>query len=207
MFLEKRIPLSYIIRKVKNELLFVLAVGLLFNYLTYVFSKVIPEMPLTVPAFLGTAISILLSFKMSQSYDRWWEARKIWGAIVNDSRSFVMQLLNYINDPELVKKMAYRQIAWSYSLGQSLRNQDPVKNTEQYIDADDTNFILKHTNKPLALLNLNSSELKKLTEQKQIDIFSRIHIDNTIVRLCDSMGYLSVCNCIIHFPPGCSGCI
>ena len=92
MLLNKRIPISYILNNVKYDLIIVLSVSLSALYVTNRYEELLPEMPLTIPAFIGTAISILLSFKLSQSYDRWWEARKIWGAIVNDSRSFVIQL-------------------------------------------------------------------------------------------------------------------
>ena len=92
MLLNKRIPVSYILNNVKYDLIIVLSVSLSALYVTDRYVELLPEMPLTIPAFIGTAISILLSFKLSQSYDRWWDARKIWGAIVNDSRSFVIQL-------------------------------------------------------------------------------------------------------------------
>ena len=77
MLLKKPIPLSYIFNKVKYELIYVLVIGLVVYYLTTTFDSFIPEMPLGIPAFLGTAISVILSFKLNQSYDRWWEARKI----------------------------------------------------------------------------------------------------------------------------------
>ncbi|GEO05775.1 hypothetical protein AAE02nite_34390 [Adhaeribacter aerolatus] len=76
MILDKRIPLKYIFNLIKHNLLFVLLISLITNYLARAFSSLLPDMPLSIPAFLGTAISVLLSFKMSQSYDRWWEARK-----------------------------------------------------------------------------------------------------------------------------------
>lgn len=67
-------------------------------------------MPLGIPAFLGTAISVLLSFKMSQSYGRWWEARKVWGGIVNDSRSLVIQLQSYLgaNHVKEIEEIAHK---------------------------------------------------------------------------------------------------
>ena len=45
-------------------------------------------MSLVVVTGLTTAISFFIAFFTAQAYDRWWEARKIWGAFVNDSRSF-----------------------------------------------------------------------------------------------------------------------
>ena len=95
MVLDKKIPVTYILNSIKFDLVYVASVGIVVHLLSLYAKDYIPEIPLPIPAFLGTAISILLSFKMSQSYDRWWEARKIWGAIVNDSRSFIVQLQSF----------------------------------------------------------------------------------------------------------------
>ena len=190
MLLNKRIPVSYILNNVKYDLIIVLSVSLSALYVTNRYEELLPEMPLTIPAFIGTAISILLSFKLSQSYDRWWEARKIWGAIVNDSRSFVIQLqsLTSKGNEEKIKKMAFRQIAWCYSLGQSLRELNPTDNLDGLISEEDLKEIKKHKNKPLALLQLNASDIKQLKETNQLDIFSQLQLDNTLVRLCDAQG-------------------
>jgi putative membrane protein len=147
-------------------------------------------MPLTIPAFIGTAISILLSFQLNQSYERWWEARRLWGSIVNNSRSLILQLQTLIdkgNEP-LIKKIAYRQIAWCYALGQSLRGQNATDNLESFLSADELNVTKLHTNKPLALLQYHALDISKLKEDNQLDRLSQIQIDDTLVRLCDAMG-------------------
>src|SRR4028119_49625 len=129
MILENKTSAAYIFNKVKYDLLIVFLVGAITNVLTVKFNHLLPEMPLSIPALLGTAISILLSFKMNQSYDRWWEARKVWGAIVNDSRSLVIQLQSFLgrDDNQYIKRIAYRHIAWCYSLSNSLRGLDGTK--------------------------------------------------------------------------------
>lgn len=190
MLLNKRIPAYYILNKVKYDLVYVLIVSLSVLLITDMYKEMLPEMPLTIPAFIGTAISILLSFKLSQSYDRWWEARKVWGAIVNDSRSFVIQLqtLTAKGNDTVVKKIAFRQIAWCYSLGQSLRGLNATENLEEFISPEDIEEIQKHNNKPLALLQLHWKDIKELKEQNQLDLFSQIQLDDTLVRLCDAQG-------------------
>ena len=190
MLLDKQIPPSYIINKVKYDLVYVLIVSLSILFITDKYEELLPEMPLTIPAFIGTAISILLSFKLNQSYDRWWEARKIWGAIVNDSRSFVIQLQALTaneNDP-VIRKIAFRQIAWCYSLGQSLRGLDATEGLDKFISAGDLEEIKQHSNKPLALLSLHAKDIRDLREQNQLDIFSQVQLDSTLVRLCDAQG-------------------
>ena len=190
MLLKKRIPISYILGTIKFDIVYVLLITLITYYLTYRYRTVLPEMPLTIPVFIGTAISILLSFKLNQSYDRWWEARKIWGSIVNDSRSFVIQLQTLVskNNDNVIKKMAYRQITWCYSLGKSLRGKNPVEDSEELLTAEDLTAIKSHSNKPLALLQLHGKDLAKLKESNQLDVFTQLQIDNTLVRLCDAMG-------------------
>lgn len=190
MLINKRIPLSYILLNIKWNILFVLIVSLSVHYLSHKYRFLIPLMPLTIPAFIGTAISVLVSFKLSQSYDRWWEARKIWGSIVNDSRNFVIQIqtLIHIKDESLIKKMAYRQIAWCYVLGNSLRNQDEFQFSENLLTKEDLSAIKSHQNKALAILQLQSLDIKKLNEDGVIDKFSQVQLNNTIINLCNSMG-------------------
>ncbi len=84
----------------------------------------IPWLPVSV---IGTAVAFYVGFKNNQSYDRMWEARKIWGGIVNDSRTWGMMVDGYVTnqftgpttDNEEVaaikKRLIYRHIAWLYS--------------------------------------------------------------------------------------------
>ncbi len=190
MLVRKRIPVRFILNEIKWELLFVSIISFTVIAITKTFKDFLPEMPLTVPAFIGTAISVLLSFNLNQSYERWWEARIIWGAIVNNSRSLVLQLQSLVADgnDDVVRRMAYRQIAWCYSLGQSLRGLDPTDNIQKYITADDMDGIKKHDNKPIALSQLQVRELKALYDEGQIDTFSRIQIDTTIEALVAEAG-------------------
>jgi ion channel-forming bestrophin family protein len=190
MLINTKIPVSYLFNKVKYEIFYVLIIGTLVHYLTTQFESVIPVMPITVPAFIGTAISVILSFKLSQSYDRWWEARKIWGSIVNDSRSFVLQLQSFVarENQNEVKEIAFRHIAWCYSLGQSLRGLDPVENLTNFISEEDIEEIKKQSNKPLALLQLNTLQILELKEKGAMSIFSQIQINNTLVNFSNAMG-------------------
>lgn len=190
MLLNKQIPIYYIFGKIKYDLIYVLLVSLSVLYVTNKYKDFLPEMPLTIPTFIGTAISILLSFMLSQSYDRWWEARKVWGEVVNDSRSFVIQLqtLTAKGNDEIVNKIAKRQIAWCYSLGQSLRGLDALEGLEKFISPEDMEEISCHNNKPLALLSLHGKDIKQLKELNQLDIFSQLQLDKSLIRLCNAQG-------------------
>lgn len=161
MLLDKNIPYKYILGKIKVELVYILLIGILVNSIARMYIHVIPAIPIVIPTFLGTAISVVLSFKLSQSYDRWWEARKIWGSIVNDSRALVLQMMAFVSvdNRESIIKIANRQIAWCYSLGYSLRGTDPLSGLSEFLDQDDISTLNRHMNKPLALLYQQTMDL------------------------------------------------
>ena len=89
-------------------------------------------LPWAAITVIGTAVAFYVGFKNNQSYDRLWEARKIWGAIVNSSRAWGMYVKAFvtngfaeekISDEELKnihKRLIYRHIAWLYALRSQL---------------------------------------------------------------------------------------
>ncbi|MHA3787853.1 bestrophin family protein [Flavobacterium hauense] len=190
MLVDKRVPIRYLFNLVKYEMLIVFLLGLGIHLSTDKVYDYLPEMPLTIATFLGTAISVLLSFKMSQSYDRWWEARRIWGAIVNDSRSIVLQLQAFLkeNNTEDIRIIGYRQIAWCYCLGQSLRGLEPMENCESFLSEEDSKKASKHKNRVLGILQLNVEHISNLRRENKLSDFEHIQLNTTCVRFSDSMG-------------------
>ena len=188
MILEKKIPLSYWFKLIRMDLLimgvFSTAVFVLSIYLEHI------TIPFSIVGFLGTAIALLLSFKLSQSYDRWWEARKIWGAIVNDSRSFVVQLKNFTDgaDQALVKKMGFRQMGWCYVLGDDLRGLDSLDSAKPFVSSEEFMRLKSSKNRALTLIDFHSKDLLALHKSKNLNDFQQVQIDDTLVRLCASMG-------------------
>lgn len=188
MILDKKIPISYWFHIIKKDLLIVSLFSIVIYFITKYF--VDTQIPITIGGFLITAISLLLSFKLSQSYDRWWEARKIWGEIVNDSRSLVVQLKNFAgdNEKEIINRMGLRQIAWCFSLSQSLREQNATQNIDSFISENEITDIQKESNVPLAILDIQANDLAKLQQKKAINDYQQVQLDSTLVRLCASMG-------------------
>lgn len=100
----------------------------------------IPWLPLSV---IGTAVAFYVGFKNNQSYNRLWEARKIWGAIVNSSRSWGASVRAFVNDherdgnssrQELLKEwqpLIYRHIAWLYALRSQLLVATPWEHSRK----------------------------------------------------------------------------
>ena len=91
MLLNKRPPYKFLFSKVKNEFIFVTIYSIILGIAHNYFGLEI-TIPLAIPSILGTAISLILAFRTKQSYDRWWEGRKLWGSLVNNSRNLALKL-------------------------------------------------------------------------------------------------------------------
>lgn len=188
MLVNTKISPNYILKSIRVEMLFVIVIGLLAHYITSRYREFIAEMPLAIPLFIGTAISILLSFKLAQSYDRWWEARKIWGSIVNDSRTLIIQLQSFCkNETDTIRTVALRQAAWCHCLTKSLREQECTR-LENLISPEEMAKIAVFNNKPLALTHLQAESIATLRRQEKLDSFQHVQVDETLKALVASMG-------------------
>jgi len=83
MIITKNIRITRIIIGTWKTLFF-LVIGCVLAYLLneYILKSYF-EFPSIIPAILGPALAFFIGFNNNQAYDRWWEARKIWGAILN----------------------------------------------------------------------------------------------------------------------------
>ena len=93
----------------------------------------LPWQPVSV---IGISVAFYLGFKNNSSYDRVWEARKIWGSIVNNSRTFGAAALSFVQGErasEIQKELIYRHIAWLTALRHQLRLSRPWEHVENRI--------------------------------------------------------------------------
>ena len=91
----------------------------------------VPWLPISV---VGTAVAFYVGFKNNQAYDRLWEARKIWGSIINSSRGWGSTAKAFVKSEQIDfhayhKKFIYRHIGWLYAL----RNQLLIPTTWERI--------------------------------------------------------------------------
>ena len=196
MIITKKIKVKRVlIGTWKNGLLVILVCTLSFFFSEYVFHEVV-ELPAVIPTILGTALAFFIGFNNNQAYDRWWEARKIWGALVNDSRSWARQINSYLSLPdgqtkdelfEKKKTAIFRHIAFLYALKGNLRNEKK-NDYKKYISQQDIEKVEGQSNIHNAILNLQSGELETLRSNNWIDGFSFIELNKILIRFSDEMG-------------------
>jgi len=128
MYVKKRFSVLGIIRFTG----FYSCVFLAWTVTVFVFHNIFHDSWIEVPwlpiSVIGTAVAFYVGFKNNQAYDRLWEARKIWGGIVNDSRAWGSAVKNFVSkyfaDNDIssvsiekeIKILIYRHIGWLYAL-------------------------------------------------------------------------------------------
>ncbi|MFT4679623.1 MAG: putative membrane protein [Litorivivens sp.] len=135
MYVKRNIRFSFVLGFSWRWLLFYLVYSSAIVWLSHILEHKginigFPFLPMSV---IGIAVAFYVGFKNSQSYDRFWEARKIWGGIVNSSRTWTIQVLNFVSNlhasdkatdeelKEIHDQLVYRQLAWINSLRVHLR--------------------------------------------------------------------------------------
>ncbi|QDE39059.1 hypothetical protein FIV34_07520 [Luteibacter pinisoli] len=107
-----------------------------------------PALPITL---LGSAIAVYLSFRNTTSYARWWEARTLWGAMVNTSRSLAREALAMLPLREQAVVVIHRQIAYVHALRLHLRRQAPWDDLAGRLPADELDRLRGVLNVPNAI--------------------------------------------------------
>lgn len=116
----------------RRELIFFTVIATAFTILYELIDIKWLQVPLAPVAIIGTAVAFMLGFQNNAAYDRAWEARKIWGGIVNTSRSFIITVRDSFymhraeaikDESETVKVITYRHIAWLTALRYAMRTR------------------------------------------------------------------------------------
>jgi len=175
----------------------------------------IPWVPV---ALVGTATAFISGFKNTQTYNRMWEARTIYGAIINSSRAFGMMTKDFVrtgeNEKDLQKEIVYRHFAWLTALRFQLRETKSWENikTKSYNKAylkyykvpewesnledelkaflsdSESLHILSTKNRATQILAQQSERLKALNKQGVISDFNYVALENQLKDLYDQQG-------------------
>ncbi|MBX9850628.1 MAG: hypothetical protein K2X86_02610 [Cytophagaceae bacterium] len=105
-----------------------------------------------LPGYMGAALGLLLIFRNNSAYDKWWEARKEWGALVNLSRNMALTLYSmFPNGTKEVNACYKLLIGFPYALKEHLRKGVKIEELNQ-IEKEDLELINKVNHKPNSTL-------------------------------------------------------
>jgi len=142
-------------------------------------------------AVFGTVMSLFLAFKTNEAYNRWWEARTLWGSMVNYSRSFARQVLTLItpeintslkNQKEITalqRELIYRHLGYINALRLSLRDQDNWEELKPFLDENERRELIEYANVPAQLVLKQAQRLNNVFHDNSND-FRYMQIDSTL---------------------------
>ena len=139
-------------------------------------------------SMLGFVISLLLVFRTNTAYDRWWEGRKQWGALVNNSRNLAFKIKAFLHDDENELHHFKVLIAnYAFALKEHLRNNNHVNNLESFDDFEVEN-INQINHLPNYLAQKLYIKLNKLYKYNNITGDQFIILNNEAKSLTDITG-------------------
>ena len=158
MHIKKTYSFIQMVKWTRYETLLFICIISLWTSAYYFLEIAWLKIPWTPLALIGTAVAFVIGFQNNAAYGRIWEARKIWGGIVNTSRTFGMFIQDMVNNEHATKSLTqeelkseikiltYRHIAWMTALRHAMRTSKPwetaIKHkTNQEIDMSPPEFI------------------------------------------------------------------
>lgn len=168
----------------------ILSVAVYFLYHNRHLEKI--SLPFSIAAILGSALAIFLAFRNNNSYNRWWEARTIWGGIINSSRIFARQIIANADSAlsggkvsgeqiEAYKKeMVHRQIAFAHALRLHLRGQKSWEEFGHLLSKDELEQVIQKQNVPNFILLNQGKRIKEGMKSEILGAFDNISLEPTL---------------------------
>lgn len=185
--------LTYVGRPLLVLVLYDLAVVVAYQVLHWDWVA-LPHIPLSL---FGSAIGIIVAFRNQSAYARWWEARTLWGALVNNSRSWARQvttLLLPLTQEEaaelraMQRSLVYHQIAYVIALRQHLRGLEPREELNSLLSEQELSELRDARNVPLAIQQRMSMLLRECQTRGWIDRMHWLALDQNLDDLVDAQG-------------------
>ena len=151
-------------------------------------------------ALYGSAIGIIVGFRNNSAYGRWWEARGLWGQVVNNSRSLARQVCSTMHpNPEqhggdvadlhaMQRQLVLHQIAYVHALRQHLRKLSPWQDIEPLLGSDEITALQTSKNVPLSIQQQIGRLLRESKDRGWIDRLEWQAMDGNLDDLADAQG-------------------
>lgn len=152
-------------------------------------------------SLVGVALGVFLGFRNNTSYDRFWEGRKLWGRLVNTTRSLCRQILTLIGpqpgDPsgtdnpgltDLHRALVYRVIAYVHVFRHHLRDEVELDDTRELLPADELATLPGESNRPVAILQRLGEEFREVWRAGLVDTYHLAILERSLTDLTDIQG-------------------
>ncbi len=147
-----------------------------------------PSLPLTI---FGTALALFLGFRSNSAYQRWWEGRVLWGAMINASRNLARATRNFLPDPvgrDMKREIVKRQIAYVNALRCQLRRQPIGEEVTVFLEERDKVRALARTNTANGLLDSAGRRIDIARREGWIDTIQQTQMEAVLVDIANAQG-------------------
>jgi putative membrane protein len=190
VIVSQGLDIRRLMRHVGGELIVLLAYDLAvtFSYMLGHLNWVsIPELPLPL---LGSAIVLITALRNNAAYARWWEGRTLWGAVVNNSRSFARGLIAMLADEAERTALVRAQIAYVRALRLHLLRRPIAAEIAPLLDEATLARVTAAANVPAALQMAIAARLAAAAQARDIDPVRLGALDATLSQLANAQGGL-----------------
>ncbi|MEH3158195.1 MAG: bestrophin family ion channel [Sphingomonas taxi] len=166
--------------------LFIWDVIVTITYYTLPFRA--PSLPLTL---FGSVLALLIGFRDNSAYQRWWEGRVLWGAMINASRSLSREARNFLPVEEahdLRRSIVIRQIAYVNALRCQLRRQPVDEQVLKFLSRGEAEPALARTNIANGLLDGTGRRIDDARRAGWIDTIQQSRMEATMVDIANAQG-------------------
>ncbi|MFA6962528.1 MAG: bestrophin family ion channel [Opitutaceae bacterium] len=197
MIVRKRLPWlrmllvwrGSILRKVLPQLFVTIGCALVVM-LAYKHGGWQPGLSMQPFSLLGIAMAIFLGFRNNASYERFWEARKAWGALLNECRTLARQVLNLTDcDDATKRRMVYLIIAFVHALRHQLRSTDATADMNRLLENEAVKRrVLAARFKPAVILVAFGDELAAARRSGKVEPILAAACEPTMAGLSTVLG-------------------
>ena len=146
------------------------------------------DFPITPFEYSGAVLGLILVARVNSGMDRWWEARKIWGNIVNQSRNLATIAYQYADKKDPLAKELLNWIAvWPHTMKQHLRGEREAPSLIQLIGYTEAKKVLDSDHMPM-YVGLRIAGILKALRQRGLDDFSFQRAERERSLLIDAIG-------------------
>lgn len=140
----------------------------------------LPHISIAAMGIFGVALSLFLGFRNNAAYDRWWEARKLWGSMIADVRNLGRHMSIFVGKDADRAKILSCAVAFAHLHRGFLRNIDVSDDIVGWIGEEKATAMLAQQNPADAALRSMADQVGKLTGQDEISGFGQLAISQTL---------------------------
>lgn len=192
MIVRERLHPTLILKFSWRRILWFILTGTLAAWINVEFHPQRELLPFSAVGALGGALAIFLGFRNNSSYDRWWEARKLWGLHVNMSRVFARQVLTFLDGEgahALGQELVRRHLAFTHALRLHLRKQDGLLDeVERFLPPGERALYVDSTNIPARILHHQGERLMHARKTGALEPFGFFQVERTLTEFAQVQG-------------------